>query len=93
MNMQISNIDVSKHLSIREAARRLLRCKVNKIIVQTDYLEKVDALILDISDLQPGNVIEPEIESTNLNVVELYTPENAEWGTGKNKALDLPKVG
>ena len=74
--MQISNIDPSKHLSIREAARRLLRCEVSKIIVPTNYSEKIDALILEISDLQPGNIIEPEIESTNLNVIELHTSEN-----------------
>ena len=74
--MQMSNIDESKHLSIREAARRLLRCEVSKIIVPANYSKKVDALILEISDLQPGNIIEPEIESTNLNVVELHTSGN-----------------
>ena len=76
MDMQISNVDASKHLSIREAARRLLRCEVSIIIIPTNYSKKAEALILEISDLQPGKIIEPEIESTNIDVVELYTPEN-----------------
>ncbi len=77
MDLQTSNADASKHLSIREAARRLLRCEVSKMIVPLKYSEKAEALILELSDLQPGKIIDPEIEtSPELEIIELYEREN-----------------
>ena len=76
MDVQNSNAGASKHLSIREAARRLLRCEVTRIIVPPECLDKVELLILEISDIQPGNIIDPEIVlSSELKLVELFESE------------------
>ena len=61
MDTQSSKVDANKQLSIREAARRLLRFKTSKIILPENYSEEAEGLILELLDIQPGNIIDPEI--------------------------------
>ena len=65
MSVEISKVDGNKHLSIREAARRLLRFKASKIILPENYSEEAEGLILELLDIQPGNIIDPEIVLSN----------------------------
>jgi hypothetical protein len=77
MGVQISKVDANKHLSIREAARRLLRCEISKFIVPETYSNHAHELILEVSDLQPGNIIDPIIETnSDEKTIEIYGSEN-----------------
>ena len=50
MGVQISTVDGNKHLSIREAARRLLRYEIKKFVASENYNSGVDDLILESSE-------------------------------------------
>ena len=77
MDTQSSKVDANKQLSIREAARRLLRFKTSKIILPENYSEEAEGLILELLDIQPGNIIDPEIVLSNeLETIELFDSEN-----------------
>ena len=72
-----TQVDANKQLSIREAARRLLRFKTSKMIVPNNYLESAEELILELCDLQPGNIVDPEIEvNSDSETIELFDSEN-----------------
>ena len=73
MDTQSSKVDANKQLSIREAARRLLRFKESKIILPENYSEEAEGLILELLDIQPGNIIHHEIVMSNeLETIELF---------------------
>lgn len=72
MGVQISKVDGNKHLSIREAARRLLRYDISKLVVPEDYSNSAYELILEVSDLQPGNIIDPIIETNLDKTIEIH---------------------
>ena len=77
MGLEISKVDGNKHLSIREAARRLLRFEIQKFVAPENYSTSIDDLILELSDLQPGNIIQPEFEKgASAEILELYSTEN-----------------
>jgi len=77
MGVQISTVDGNKHLSIREAARRLLRYEIKKFVASENYNSGVDNLILELSDIQPGKIINPEFEiSSSTEKLEIYSFEN-----------------
>ena len=77
MGVQISTVDGNKHLSIREAARRLLRYEIKKFVASESYNSGVDDLILELSDIQPGKIINPEFEtSSSTEKLEIYSFEN-----------------
>ena len=77
MGVQISKVDGNKHLSIREAARRLLRFEIEKFVAPINYNSDMDTLILELSDIQPGKIIDPEFEvSSTSEKLEIYSLEN-----------------
>ncbi len=77
MGVQISKVDGNKHLSIREAARRLLRFEIEKFVAPINYNSDMDTLILELSDIQPGKIIDPEFEvSSASEKLEIYSFEN-----------------
>jgi len=77
MDTQSSKVEANKHLSIREAARRLLRFKTSKILLPKNYSNGAEDLILELLDIQPGNILEPEIvESEKLETIELFDSES-----------------
>ncbi len=68
-----SRLDKRLHLSIRESARRLLRCTVGKINVPNEYVDECYNLVLNVSDLQPSLVIDPVINPVQKNsLFEFY---------------------
>ena len=76
MGVQISKVEGNKHLSIREAARRLLRCEISKLVVPEDYSDFAHELILEVSDLQPGNIVDPIIEIKIGKTIVIYDSKN-----------------
>ncbi len=77
MGVEISKVEGVLHLSIRESARRLLRHDVIKIRVPNDFSEKCHSLILDVCDLQPSQLLQPQIEVDNsLEMIEFFELEN-----------------
>ena len=76
MGVQVSKVEGTLHLSIRESARRLLRYDVIKFRVPNEFSEKCHNLILDVSDLQPSQLLEPVIEEeVSLGLVEFFDSE------------------
>ncbi len=73
---------VSYNDSMREAARRLLRCNGGSLYVPRDFFSEAEKLILTISDLVPSKIHPPIICYSNGGDIRYNNGENENFSIG-----------
>ena len=68
--------------SLREAARRLLRCQGGTLYIPRKWISDAEGLVLKVSDLVPSKIVAPKIESVSGEHISYTNDEDLNFHIG-----------